>query len=384
MNVYMDYQSTTPCDCRVLEKMLPYFCEIYANPHSHSHRLGIQAGEVLEEARRSIAFSLGCSDPRSIVFTSGATESNNLALKGVARYYRAKKNKIITTAVEHKCVMESVASLGREGFEVIFLPVQRDGILDLDVLRSALDDRTSIVSVMHANNEIGVIQPIEQIGKICREHGVLFHTDAAQSFGKIPLKAEWADLISLSGHKIYGPKGIGVLYVTMNPRIRLSALLEGGGQERGMRAGTPPVPLCVGFAEAARLSLEEMVSEQNRLAELRDKLLSRIQSSLERVYVNGSLEHRLAGNLNISFYGVEGESIMLRMPEVCVSSGSACTSLSLDGSHVIEALGVEDDLAHSSLRFSLGRFSTEEEVDYVCDRVIKAVNDLRAMSPLWS
>lgn len=383
MNIYMDYQSTTPCDCRVLEKMLPYFCDIYANPHSHSHRLGIQAGEILEEARRSIASSLGCTDARSIIFTSGATESNNLAIKGVAHYYRAKKNKIITTAIEHKCVLESAASLGREGFEVVVLPVQRDGLLDLDVLRDALDDRTSLVSVMHANNEIGVIQPIEQIGQICRERGVLFHTDAAQSFGKIPLKAEWADLISLSGHKIYGPKGIGVLYITMRPRVRLSALLEGGAQERGMRAGTPPVPLCVGFAEAALLSLEEMIPEQKRLSDLRDKLLSHIQNSLERVYVNGSLEYRLAGNLNISFYGVEGESIMLRMPDVCISSGSACTSLSLDGSHVIEALGVQDDLAHSSLRFSLGRFSTEEEIDYVGDSVVKAVKALRDMSPLW-
>ncbi len=382
MRIYMDYQATTPCDRRVVEEMLPYFTEKFGNPHS-GHAMGVQANGEIEEARRRIACLIKANDSREIIFTSGATESNNLAIKGAAHYYKGDRKKIITSEIEHKCVLETCRSLMDEGFDVVFAPVLNSGIVDMEFLEKEIDDNTLLVSVMTVNNEIGTIQPIKEISKLCRAHGVLFHTDAAQAVGKVEVDANDVDLMSISGHKIYGPKGVGALYVRMKPRIRLVPLFSGGGQERGLRSGTVAVPLCVGLGKACEIAQNEMAQEAKRLTELRDRFLDKIFSRMEKVYLNGDRERRIPGCLNLSFEGVEGESIMLGMPEVCVSSGSACTSASLEPSYVLTAISIREDLAHCSLRIGLGRFTTLEEVEYVSDKIIETVSRLRSMSPLW-
>jgi cysteine desulfurase len=382
--VYLDYQATTPVDPRVLETMLPYFTEKFGNPHSRSHAYGWEAEEAVETARRHVAALIN-ADEREIVFTSGATESNNLALIGVARFYKDRKNHVVTVVTEHKCVLDAARHLEQEGFKVTYLPVKQDGLVDLAALEAAITDKTALVSVMAANNEIGVIQPLAEIGAICRRKGAFFHTDAAQAYGKIPLdvNAMKIDLMSISGHKIYGPKGIGALFVRRKPRVRLQALIHGGGQERGMRSGTLPTPLCVGLGRAAEIARAEMGAEGERLRALRDRFYKRVKDRLPEVYLNGDLEQRLPGNLNLSFAYVEGEGLMMGIKDLSVSSGSACTSASLEPSYVLRALGVEEELAHTSLRIGFGRFTTEAEVDYAADRIVAAVQKLRAMSPLW-
>lgn len=382
--IYLDYQATTPCDPRVLETMLPYFTEEFGNPHSRSHAYGWRAEEAVEHARAQIARIMN-ADSREVVFTSGATESNNLAIKGIAHFYRAQKDHIITCVTEHKCVLDSCRHLEQEGFKITYLPVQPNGILELDRLREAITARTALVSIMAVNNEIGVIQPLAEIGKICREKGVFFHTDAAQGIGKIPIDVEAMniDLLSLSGHKIYGPKGIGVLYVRRKPRVRLMSLINGGAQERGMRSGTLSPPLCVGLGEACAIAQREMATEYTRLKAIRDRFYQAITSELEEVYVNGDFEQRIPGNLNISFSCVEGEGLIMGIKDLAVSSGSACTSASLEPSYVLRALGVEEEMAHTSLRIGFGRPTTEEEVDRAAQKIIKEVNRLREMSPLW-
>jgi cysteine desulfurase len=382
--VYLDYQATTPTDRRVVEAMLPYFTEMFGNPHSRSHAYGWEAEEAVELARGQIAHLIG-ANAKEIIFTSGATESNNTALKGVARFYKDRKNHIITCVTEHKCVLDSCRHLELEGFDVTYLPVQPNGLIDLDRLKDAITDKTVLVSIMSANNEIGVIQPIAEIGAICRERKVFFHTDAAQAVGKIPLDVEAMniDLMSISGHKLYGPKGIGALYVRRRPRVRLEALISGGGQERGMRSGTLPTPLCVGFGEACRIAEAEMGAEAERLHMLRDRFYEGITGQLSDVFLNGDPESRIPGNLNISFAYVEGEGLMMGIKDLAVSSGSACTSASLEPSYVLRALGVDVELAHTSLRIGLGRFTTEEEVDFAVEKIVGEVNRLRQMSPLW-
>jgi cysteine desulfurase len=382
--IYLDYQATTPCDPRVVAAMLPYFTETFGNPHSRSHRYGREAEEAVEQARGHIARAIG-ADAKEIIFTSGATESNNLAIKGAARFHRERKNHLITCVTEHKCVLDSARQLQREGFQVTFLPVRPNGLIDLQRLSEAMTPATALVSIMAVNNEIGVIQPLAEIGALCRSRGVLFHTDAAQAVGKIPLdvNAMQIDLLSISGHKVYGPKGIGALYVRRKPRVRLEALISGGGQERGLRSGTLPTPLCVGLGEACRLAMAEMPEEAARLRRLRDRLLDGIMAALPEVFLNGDLEQRIPGNLNLSFACVEGEGLMLGLKDLAVSSGSACTSASLEPSYVLRALGVSDELAHTSLRFGLGRFTTEAEITHAIGRIVAEVNRLRAMSPLW-
>ncbi len=382
--VYLDYQATTPTDPRVVEAMLPYFTEKFGNPHSRNHAYGWESEEAVETARSQVADIIG-ADPREVIFTSGATESNNLALKGVARFYKDRKNHVVTCVTEHKCVLDSCRHLEQEGFDVTYLPVRQDGLIDLDQLREAITDKTVIVSIMAVNNEIGVIQPIKEIGAICRERKVFFHTDAAQAVGKIPLDVDEMniDLLSISGHKIYGPKGIGALYVRRRPRVRLAALITGGGQERGMRSGTLPTPLCVGLGAACAIAKAEMGAEAERLRMLRDRFYEGIVERLPEVYVNGDLEQRIPGNLNISFAYVEGEGLMMGIKELAVSSGSACTSASLEPSYVLRALGVDEELAHTSLRIGLGRFTTEDEVDYAVEKIAGEVERLRQMSPLW-
>jgi cysteine desulfurase len=382
--VYLDYQATTPMDPRALEKMLPYFTEKFGNPHSRSHAYGWETEEAVDIARRHIA-SLIHGGEKEIVFTSGATESNNLALKGVAHFYKDKKNHIITPVTEHKCVLDTCRHLEQEGFEITYLPVQKNGIIDLDVLRSAIKDTTVLVSVMAVNNEIGVIQPLAEIGKICREHGVFFHTDAAQAFGKIPLDVEAMniDLMSISSHKIYGPKGIGALYVRRRPRVRLEPLINGGGQERGMRSGTLPTPLCVGFGEAAAIAKAEMGKDLEHVRRLGDRFLKAVMDEVPDVYLNGDRELRYPGNINLSFAYIEGESMIMAIKDLAVSSGSACTSASLEPSYVLRALGVNEEMAHTSIRFGIGRFTTEEEIDYAITLVTGAIKRLRDMSPLW-
>lgn len=383
--VYLDYQSTTPCDPRVVEAMLPWFTERFGNPHSRNHAYGWEAEDGVETARAEIAALIG-AEPREIIFTSGATESNNLALKGVLHFYKARKNHLITVVTEHKCVLDSARFLEGEGFDVTYLSVNDKGLIDLAELEAAITDKTALVSVMAVNNEIGVIQPLAEIGAICRKHGVFFHSDAAQGAGKIPLdvNAMQIDLMSISAHKIYGPKGIGALYVRRrNPRVRLEALISGGGQERGMRSGTLSTPLCVGFGEAARLSRLEMAEESAKLLRLRTRLLEGLKARLPEIYVNGDLERRVPGNLNVSFAFVEGEGLMMGAKDVAVSSGSACTSASLEPSYVLRALGLEAEMAHTSLRMGIGRFTTEEEIDFAIDHIAKAVEHLRHMSPLW-
>ncbi|MBX3486848.1 MAG: IscS subfamily cysteine desulfurase [Candidatus Paracaedibacteraceae bacterium] len=382
--IYLDYQATTPCDPRVLEKMLPYFCQIFGNPHSRSHPHGWLAEAAVEKARAQVA-SIIKADPREIIFTSGATESNNLAIKGTAQFHKDKKNHIITVVTEHKCVLDTCRYLEQEGFEVTYLPVGTDGLLDLETLKAAIKDTTVIVSVMAVNNEIGVIQPIAEIGKICRERGVLFHTDAAQAVGKIDLDVEAMniDLLSISGHKIYGPKGIGALYVRRRPRVRLQALINGGGQERGMRSGTLSPALCVGLGEACALAEQEMADEHTRIKKLADKFYTTLMSRLPEVFLNGHKDQRVPGNLNLSFAHVEGESMIMGIKNLSVSSGSACTSASLEPSYVLRSIGVGEELAHTSIRFGIGRFTTEEEIDLALEAIITSVEKLRAMSPLW-
>jgi cysteine desulfurase len=382
--IYLDYQATTPCDPRVVAAMLPYFTEKFGNPHSRNHSFGWEAEEGVENARRQVASIIG-ADEKEVIFTSGATESNNLALKGVAHFHKDKKNHIITTVTEHKCILDSARHLEMEGFEVTYLPVQQNGLVDLEQLKAAITDKTVIVSVMAVNNEIGVIQPLAEIGKICRARGVYFHTDAAQAVGKIPLdvNAMNIDLMSISGHKIYGPKGIGALYVRRKPRVRLEASIHGGGQERGMRSGTLPTPLCVGLGEACAIAEREMGAEAERLKYLSDRMYKKITEQLPEVFLNGDREQRIPGNLNISFAYVEGEGLMMGIKDLAVSSGSACTSASLEPSYVLRALGVEEELAHTSLRLGIGRFTTEQDIDYAVEHIVQSVNRLRAMSPLW-
>jgi cysteine desulfurase len=382
--IYLDYQATTPCDKRVLEKMLPYFSEHFGNVHSRSHAYGWQAEEAVEDARKNIADLIG-ADSKEIIFTSGATESNNLALKGVAHFYKESKNHIITCVTEHKCVLDACRHLEEEGFEITYLQVKNNGLVDLGDLKKAIKPKTLMVSIMAVNNEIGVIQPLTEIGAICRANGVFFHTDAAQAVGKIPLDVNTMniDLLSISGHKIYGPKGIGALYVRRKPRVRIKALINGGGQERGMRSGTLPTPLCVGLGEACKIAKLEIDKDYIHVKNLADKMLQKFQANLEQIFVNGDLQMRYPGNLNISFGYVEGEGLMMAIKELAVSSGSACTSASLEPSYVLRALGVSEDMAHTSLRIGIGRFTTEAEIDKASELIINAVKKLREMSPLW-
>ena len=383
--IYMDNNATTRTDPRVVEAMLPYFTENYGNAASRSHPFGWAAEDAVENARGQLARVIG-ADPKEIVFTSGATESNNLAIKGVAEMYREKGDHLITLLTEHKAVLDTCKHLEKDGFRVTYLGVDKDGLVDLDTLRAAIEEKTILVSIMAANNEIGVVQPVAEIGKICREKGVLFHTDAVQAYGKIPLdvNAMNIDLLSFTGHKIYGPKGIGGLYVRRrNPRVRLTAQIDGGGHERGFRSGTLNVPGIVGFGKAAELCYEEMEAESARLIGLRNRLKDGIINAIDGTYINGHPTQRLPGNMNISFGFVEGESLLMGLKDVALSSGSACTSASLEPSYVLKGLGLGDDLAHSSLRFGLGRFTTEAEVDWVINKVIAEVSRLREMSPLW-
>jgi len=382
--IYMDYHATTPVDPRVLDAMLPYFCEKFGNAASKSHPFGWAAEEAVEAARAQVGRLIG-AEAREIVWTSGATESDNLAIKGVAQFHRAKGRHLITAATEHKAVLDSMHALERDGFEVTVLPVERDGRLDPGRLKAALRPDTILVSIMHGNNESGVLHPVDEIGRITRAAGVLFHCDAVQSIGRVPFEVEAmnADLVSLSAHKMYGPKGVGALYVRRRPRARLTAQMDGGGHERGHRSGTLNVPGIVGFGKAAELALAERHAEAPRLLALRERLRRGIEAGLDLVTVNGSLEHRLPGNLNISFAYVEGEALMMAIKDVAVSSGSACTSASLEPSYVLRAMGVADDMAHSSIRFGLGRFNTEEEVDWVVKLVVAKVKKLREMSPLY-
>ena len=383
--IYMDNHATTPMDPRVLEAMLPYFMEKFGNAASRNHPFGWTAEEAVEQAREQIAKLIGAT-AKEIIFTSGATESDNLAIKGVAEMYREKGNHIITAVTEHKAVLDTCKRLEKNGYRVTYLPVQKDGLVDLEDLKRAIDDKTILVTIMAANNEIGVLQPWREIGKICRERGVLFHTDGVQAVGKVPIDVnkDNIDLMSITAHKIYGPKGVGALYVRRkNPRVQISAIIDGGGHERGMRSGTLNVPGIVGLGKACAIAKEEMAQEGAHLAALRDRLRERIMGRLDEVYINGSMEHRLPGNLNISFAYVEGESLLMGINDVAVSSGSACTSATLEPSYVLKALGTGDDLAHSSIRFGIGRFNTEAEIDYVADRVCETVERLRELSPLY-
>ncbi len=383
MNIYLDYQSTTPCDKRVFEVMEPYFLEKFGNPHS-GHVMGQQALEAIENARNQVANLIHAEDSREIIFTSGATESNNLAIQGVVNFYQNSRKKIVTSMIEHKCVLEACKALIRKGYDVVFCPVLSNGIVDMDFLEKEIDDRTLLVSIMAANNEIGTIQPIKEISKLCRKHGAFFHTDAAQAVGKIEdISAQDVDLMSISGHKIYGPKGVGALYVRMQPRIRLTPLFLGGGQERGMRSGTLPTPLCVGLGKACEIAQDELKKDFLHISNLKNYFIDKLLNELPKVYLNGDREKRIPGCLNFSFEGVEGEGIMLGMPEICVSSGSACTSASLEPSYVLKAISIREDLAHCSLRIGLGRFTTFEEVSYATDKIIDVVSRLREMSPLW-
>jgi len=383
--IYMDYHATTPVDPRVVESMLPYFTEHFGNAASRNHPFGWEAEEAVELGRKQVAELIG-ANAKEIVFTSGATESDNLAIKGVAEMYREKGNHIITCVTEHKAVIDTCKRLEKEGYRVTYLPVQKDGLVNLDDLRAAISEKTILITIMAANNEIGVVQPVAEIGAIAKEKGILFHTDAVQAVGKIPFNVNElkVDMASISAHKMYGPKGVGALYVRRrNPRVLLSPLIDGGGHERGMRSGTLNVPGIVGFGKAAELCRVEMTSDTARLKGLRDRLNKKLHDGLDEIYINGSMEHRLPHNLNISFAYVEGESLLMGINDVAVSSGSACTSASLEPSYVLKALGAGDDLAHSSIRFGLGRWTTDEEVDYVVNKLITVVTRLREMSPLY-
>jgi cysteine desulfurase len=383
--IYMDNHATTRCDPRVVEAMLPYFAEIYGNAASRNHEFGWVAEQGVEEARGQIAKLIGAT-AKEIIFTSGATESDNLAIKGVAQMYRERGNHIITQQTEHKAVLDCCKRLEKDGFRVTCLPVQKDGRISLDELKAAMDEQTILVSIMAANNEIGVLHPIREIGALCHERGVLFHTDAAQSIGKVPFNVieDNVDLASISAHKLYGPKGVGALYVRRkNPRVQLAAQIDGGGHERGMRSGTLNVPGIVGLGMACEIAGAEMAEEAVRLGRLRDRLKDTILSQLDECSINGSMEHRLPGNINLSFAYVEGESLLMGLNDVAVSSGSACTSATLEPSYVLKALGADDDLAHSSIRFGVGRFNSEAEVDYVAKRVVETVQRRRELSPLY-
>jgi len=381
--IYLDYSATTPVDPRVAEKMIPYLVEKFGNPASRSHAFGWETEAAVEEAREEVA-KLVHADPKEIVWTSGATESNNLALKGAANFYSGKGKHIITLKTEHKAVLDTCRELERQGFEVTYLDVLENGLLDLEVFKAALRSDTILVSVMFVNNEIGVIQPIAEIGEICREKGIIFHVDAAQATGKveIDLGALKVDLMSFSAHKTYGPKGIGALYIRRKPRVRLEAQMHGGGHERGFRSGTLATHQIVGMGEAFRLAREEMAVENKRIGALRDRLLKGL-SDIDQVFINGDMTHRVPHNLNISFAYIEGESMLMAIKDLAVSSGSACTSASLEPSYVLRALGREDELAHSSIRFTLGRFNTEEEIDYAIKLLHKKIGSLRELSPLW-
>jgi cysteine desulfurase len=383
--IYMDNHATTPVDPRVLEAMLPYFNDKFGNAASRNHEFGWVAEEAVENSRGQIARLINAT-PKEIIFTSGATESTNLAIKGAAEMYREKGNHIITQVTEHKATLDTCKRLEKYGYEVTYLPVEKDGRINLDDLRRAITPKTILISIMYANNEIGVLQPVEEIGKIAKEKGVFFHVDGVQAVGKVPVdvQKEGIDLMSISAHKIYGPKGVGALYVRRkNPRVQLAAIIDGGGHERGMRSGTLNVPGIVGLGRACEICRKEMAEEGKRLAGLRDRLKKEIFSQLDEVFINGSMEHRLPNNINISFAYVEGESLLMGINDVAVSSGSACTSATLEPSYVLKALGVGEDLAHTSIRFGLGRFNTEEEVDYVANRVIDTVKRLRELSPLY-
>ncbi len=384
--IFMDYHSTTPVDPRVLEAMLPYFTASFGNAASRSHVFGWKAEEAVDHARERVAKLIGAQSEKEIVFTSGATESDNVAIKGVAEFYKEKGNHIITTVIEHKAVLDTCKRLEKEGFVVTYLGVGKDGLVDPDDVKKALTDKTILVSVMLANNEVGTVQPLEAIGKLTRERGVLLHSDAVQGVGKTPFDVEKmnVDLASLTAHKMYGPKGVGALYVRRSkPRVRIVAQMDGGGHERGMRSGTLNVPGIVGFGKAAEIMRLEGNEEAAKLLGLRERLRTKIMAELDEVYLNGSLDHRLPGNLNLSFAFVEGEGLMMAIKDIAVSSGSACTSSSLEPSYVLRAMGLGDELAHSSIRFGLGRFNTAEEVDYVADLMVRKVRKLRDLSPLY-
>lgn len=382
--IYLDYSATTPVDPRVAEKMIPFLVEKFGNPASRSHSFGWEADAAVEEARAQVA-ALVNADAKEIIWTSGATESNNLAIKGAGDFYGSTKGKhMLTLKTEHKAVLDTMREMERQGFEVTYLDVQENGLVDLEAFKAALRPDTSLVSIMFVNNEVGVVQPIAELGEICREKGILFHVDAAQATGKVEIDLEKlkVDLMSFSAHKTYGPKGIGALYVRRKPRVRLEAQMHGGGHERGFRSGTLATHQIVGMGEAFRLAKEEMAAENIRVARLRDRLLNGL-SSLEAVFVNGDMEKRVPHNLNISFAYVEGESLIMAIKDLAVSSGSACTSASLEPSYVLRALGRDDELAHSSIRFTIGRFTTEEEIDYAINLLRSKIDRLREMSPLW-
>ncbi len=383
--IYLDNHATTRMDPRVLQAMLPYFTEHFGNAASRNHAFGWEAEQAVDKGRKQIADLIGCT-PREIIFTSGATESDNLAIKGVAEMYAEKGNHIITAATEHKAVLDTCKKLEKHGYRVTYLPVKGDGLIDLDMLSESITDKTILVTIMYANNEIGVIQPVAEIGKMCRERGVLFHTDGVQAIGKVPVDVnkDNIDIMSITGHKLYGPKGVGALYVRRkNPRVQITAQMDGGGHERGMRSGTLNVPGIVGLGEACAIAQREMPEEMKRMRYLRDRLKDKLEAGLDEVYINGSMEHRLPQNLNMSFLYVEGESLLMGINDVAVSSGSACTSATLEPSYVLKALGLGDDLAHSSIRFGIGRFNTEEEIDYVANKLVDVVRKLRELSPLY-
>jgi len=383
--IYMDNHATTPLDPRVLEAMMPYLTTVFGNAASRNHSFGWEAEAAVDKAREQVAKLMGAT-AKEIIFTSGATESNNLAIKGIAEMYKERGNHIITQVTEHKAVLDTCKRLEKYGYRVTYLPVKADGLIDIEDLKRAMDDKTILVSIMIANNEIGVVQPVAEIGKLCHERGVLFHTDGVQAVGKIPVdvNAMNIDALSLSAHKIYGPKGVGALYVRRrNPRVQISGQIDGGGHERGMRSGTLNVPGIVGLGKACEIAGQEMKAETDRLTALRDKLRAKLEGHLDYVHVNGSMEHRLPGNLNVSFVYVEGESLLMGINDIAVSSGSACTSATLEPSYVLKALGLGDDVAHSSIRFGLGRFNSEAEVNYVADKLIDVVQKLRELSPLY-
>jgi len=382
--IYMDNHATTPADPRVVEAMLPYFTQVFGNAASRSHRFGWEAEKAVETARDQVGALIGASG-KEIVWTSGATESDNLAIKGAAEFNRDRGNHIVTGVTEHKAVLDTCKRLEKEGFEVTYVPVESDGRVSAAAVRAAMTDKTTVVSIMLANNEIGTVNPVDEIGAVVKEKGAIFHIDAVQGVGKIPfdVNACRADLVSITAHKMYGPKGIGALYVRRKPRVRITAQIDGGGHERGMRSGTLNVPAIVGFGKAAELCKAEMATEAARLFQLRERLRQGIQSQITDTFVNGSLEHRLPGNLNISFAYVEGEAMLMGLKDVAVSSGSACTSASLEPSYVLRALGVAEEMAHTSIRFGLGRFTTEEEVDFVTKVVVEKVKKLRELSPLY-
>ena len=383
-NIYLDYQATTPVDKRVIDKMIPYFGEIYGNPHSRNHSFGWEAEQAVEVARENVAKIIG-ANPKEIIFTSGATESNNLAIKGLADFYGDKKNHIITCVTEHKCVLESCRLLSEKGFEVTYLQVNKDGLIDIKDLESKIPDKTLLVSIMGVHNEIGVIQPLKEIGEICRKNSVFFHTDCAQAIGKIKLDVNEMniDLLSISGHKIYAPKGVGALYVRRKPRVRITAMMSGGGQERGMRSGTLSPALCVGLGEACRICADEIDEESKRITKLKNIFLEGIHGECADIFINGSETNRVPGNINLSFAYVEGESLMMGIKNLAVSSGSACTSASLEPSYVLKALGVSEELAHTSLRIGIGRYTSEKDIRNAVKVIVNEVKRLRNLSPLW-